>query len=325
MDKNVFCCLVCKFSTTSNSNLKKHYSSKKHIQNIESPEINVSKFHCAKCNKYYKGQSGLWAHDKKCKVQDVKKEEHQIISDDQGFIESFKRFFQQMKSSNEQALRNISEQVKLSNEQLMLSNEQIHLRLDSMSEKNHSSITTINNDIKNDITNNNTFNINVFLNEKCSKATNIDDFIKNICYELSDFNKMLENYVGGSMSILKKNMSQIPLNKRPMHYLEGEDKNQQVFHIRQNDIWKMETEINWLKQIDADDDDVLEKQTLYFALKQLDNDKLEYLRYKYSADHDYMKNHKRLNCEVTRVDLKKKLYDELINMVKLDPKIMLLE
>jgi hypothetical protein len=199
-----------------------------------------------------------------------------------------------------------------------VSNDDIQELKRMIMELKQSSITTINNEI----TNNNTFNINVFLNDKCSKAINMDDFIKNICYEFGDFNKMLEDYVGGSMSILKQNMSQIPLHKRPMHYLEGEDKNQQVFHIRQNDIWKTETEINWLKQINADDDDVLEKQTLYFALKQLDNDKLKYLRYKYSANHDYMKNHKRLNCEVTRVDKKMKLYDEVIKMISLDPKAL---
>jgi transcription elongation factor Elf1 len=305
-----FNCSICNIDAITNSRLQRHFKSNKHIQNVKSP-MEVGKFQCKICNKKYKGASGLWAHKKKCTlVCDATDNNSSIrgqeLSNNQDVIE---------------AIRQLAEQMKLSNEQVKLSNEQIHLRLDSMSEKNNSSITTINNEI----TNNNTFNINVFLNEKCSKAINMDDFIKNICYEFGDFNKMLEDYVGGSMSILKNNMNQIPLHKRPMHYLEGEDKNQQVFHIRQNDIWKMETEINWLKQIDADDDDVLEKQTLYFALKQLDNDKLKYLRYKYSANHDYMKNHKRLNCEVTRVDLKKKLYDELINMIKLDPKIMLLE
>lgn len=307
-DMNNFCCSHCKFNTVSKSKLQKHYTSKKHIQNVESPSEN-GKFQCHTCNKHYKGASGLWAHKKKCVLisNPIKSEEKNLNETD---MDVFKNMFVELKNQHESA-------VNLLKDQILLSNEQIHSRLDSMAEKSQS-ITTINNAINNEITNNNTFNINVFLKEECNKAINLDDFIKNICYEMGDFKKMLEDYVEGSMSILSKNMNQIPLNMRPMHYLEGEDNHQQIFHIRQNDIWKTETEINWLKQINADDDDVLEKQTIYFALKQLDKDKLEYLRYKYSANHDYMKNHKRLNCEVTRVDKKMKLYDEVIKMIKLE-------
>jgi hypothetical protein len=296
-----FNCSACKYATTSNNNLKKHFQSKKHELNINPPvDVIPTKFQCKKCNKYYKGHSGLWGHAKNCKMPTILQSELDIV---------------QTKLQIED-YDNVMTDILQTLKDVKQDNLELKKMVLDLKENHQSSITTINNN--NDITNNNTFNINVFLNEKCNKAINLDDFMKNMCYELADFNKMLEDYVEGSMSILRKNMSQIPLHKRPMHYLEGEDSHQQIFHIRQNDIWKTETEINWLKQINADDDDVLEKQTIYFALKQLDHDKLQYLRYNFSANHDYMKHHKRLNCEVTRVDKKMKLYDEVIKMIKLD-------
>jgi len=299
-------CLKCNINTSSENSYKKHILTKKHINNCsESP---IYAFRCGNCEKIFKSRPGYSSHKKLCK-DSIKSEETDTNKTD---LDVIKQMLVEVKIQHEST-------VNLLKDQILLSNEQIHSRLDSMSELKQPTITTINNEITNN--NNNTFNINVFLNEKCHEAINLDDFMKNIVYELGDFKKVLEDYVGGSMSIIKNNMKQIPLNKRPMHYLEGEDNNQQVFHIRQNDIWKMETEINWLKQIDADDDDELEKQTLYFALKKLDHDKLEYLRYNFSANHDYMKNHKRLNCEVTRVDLKKKLYKEIIDLITLDPRM----
>ena len=65
VEENRFNCLVCKFSTTSNTNLQKHFASKKHATS-ELPERIISNFHCKKCDKYYKELSGLWRHNKVC-------------------------------------------------------------------------------------------------------------------------------------------------------------------------------------------------------------------------------------------------------------------
>jgi hypothetical protein len=63
---------------------------------------------------------------------------------------------------------------------------------------------------------NNNFNINVFLKEVCNEALNMDTFTKNIMYEFGNVQDMLTDYVKGSISILRKNWEQIPLNKRPI-------------------------------------------------------------------------------------------------------------
>ena len=173
--------------------------------------------------------------------------------------------------------------------------------------------------ITNNTTVNNVINLNIFLTEKCGGAMNLDDFIKGICFESVNLTKMITNYVESNSCLLRKNMELLPLHIRPLHYLEGEDKHQHIFHIRQNDKWEIDTELNWFRQISADDDDGLEKQTLYFAMKQLDNDRLEYLRYNFSNNETYKENYRRLNSDVFDVDKKMKLFDEIIKIVKIDP------
>ena len=67
-DLNKFCCLICKYSTKTNANLKKHFTSKKHESNSNPPVVEVpTNFHCKTCNKYYRSKPGLWKHVKLCK------------------------------------------------------------------------------------------------------------------------------------------------------------------------------------------------------------------------------------------------------------------
>ena len=113
--------------------------------------------------------------------------------------------------------------------------------------------TTINNNNKTI----NSFNINNFLNESCGNAINFEDFIKNILFEHADSKLMIDSYVEGTCNIIKRNLEELPINKRPLHYLVGEDPHQKLMHIRQDNEWNIGTELNWMQQIHADDDDHL--------------------------------------------------------------------
>ena len=127
---------------------------------------------------------------------------------------------------------------------------------------------------------------------------------------------MINNYVDGTCNILKRNLDGLPSNKRPLHYLEGEDPNQQLVHIRQDDKWNIGTYVNWLEQIHADDDDdVVDKNPIYYALKKIYDEKLKYLGYNFHNDTDYKIQHGRLNCEISRQDLKKDVYKPITHLV----------
>ena len=84
--------------------------------------------------------------------------------------------------------------------------------------------------------------------------------------------------------------------------------------------WNIGTYVNWLEQIHADDDDeVVDKNPIYYALKKIDDEKLKYLRYNFHNDTEYKVQHGRLNCEISRQDLKKNVYKELLKIITLDP------
>lgn len=264
-----------------NSNNKRDYS--RHLNSKKHNKISefIDKFECNNCGKSYKGQSGLWKHMTVC--------------------ENDSNVLNTMIQNNESIMKALHE-IKNDNDEL----KEMLVGIT----KYPINSTTINN---------NTINLNIFLDEKCGSAMNLDDFIKGICYESVNFTKIFTNYVESNSCLLRKNIELLPLHIRPLHYLEGEDQHQHIFHIRQNDKWKIETELNWIRQLSADDDDGLEKQTLYFALKQLDNDRLEYLRYNFCNNENYKANYRLLNSEIYDVDKKMKLLDEIIKIIKIDP------
>ena len=91
-------------------------------------------------------------------------------------------------------------------------------------------------------TNNNTFNLNMFLNEKCKDAINIDDFVSNVKMQLTD----LENfgymgYVEGVSRILIKNLKDLDTYSRPIHCA---DLKREIIYIKENDVWTKENADN---------------------------------------------------------------------------------
>jgi hypothetical protein len=70
----------------------------------------------------------------------------------------------------------------------------------------------------NNTINNNNFNLNIFLNEKCKDALNIMDFINSLKVQLED----LENtgklgYVQGITKIFVRGLKELDITKRPIH------------------------------------------------------------------------------------------------------------
>jgi hypothetical protein len=100
------------------------------------------------------------------------------------------------------------------------------------------------------ITNNNThikqnFNINVFLNERCKNAINMNDFIKQIKLTLEDLdltkNKGLE--IGLSNAIIQT-ISKLSLFERPLHCT---DPKRETLYIKDNDLWEKDSDKTKIK------------------------------------------------------------------------------
>jgi hypothetical protein len=94
--------------------------------------------------------------------------------------------------------------------------------------------------IQNNITNNNSFNLNVFLNEKCKDALNIMDFVNSLQLKLTDFEETGRlGYVEGISKIIVNGLKQMDVHKRPIHCT---DVKRETMYVKDKDVWEKENE-----------------------------------------------------------------------------------
>lgn len=93
------------------------------------------------------------------------------------------------------------------------------------------------NSVPQTITNNNTFNLQLFLNEECKNAMNMGDFIKTIKLSLDDLDYSLKNGKMESVAnIFIKELKGLDKIERPIHCTKSDTSN--VLYIKENNIWE---------------------------------------------------------------------------------------
>ena len=103
--------------------------------------------------------------------------------------------------------------------------------------------------------NNNKISINVFLNERCKGAMNLDEFVDNVKVTLEDLNYTKDNgYVKGISNIFVKHLTDMEPTERPIHC---SDKKRLQFYVKEEDTWKKDSEH---KKINKTIQDVTMKQ-----------------------------------------------------------------
>jgi hypothetical protein len=170
---------------------------------------------CDFCSKEFKCRSGLWKHNKKCK----EKVENITSSTD---------------TVNLQMLTNLVMEVVKQNKELISVNSDLTTKLVDVRNITHSSI---NNYTQN---NNKTFNLNVFLNETCKDAMNINDFVDSIELQVSDLEDVGKlGFVEGISNIIVKNLKALDIHKRPVHCA---DKKREIIYVKDENKWEKEND-----------------------------------------------------------------------------------
>ena len=90
------------------------------------------------------------------------------------------------------------------------------------------------------------FNINIFLNEKCKGALNIDEFIEKMQLTLNnlDFTKT-NGLVDGISNIFIENMNKLSLYERPVHCT---DTKRDILYIKDKDAWEKDIDKSKIKE-----------------------------------------------------------------------------
>jgi hypothetical protein len=220
-------CKLCDYICCKKQHIIQHFKTKRHIFNKETFVSKsgknwkpVEKFDC-ECGKHYENKSGLWKHKQKCNFSEKQNSEDHKVAIEPSTKEIIDLMRLQMIENQE--LRKI-----------MLSQQQQIVEMASKT-----SITNTNTNCNN-INNNNTFNLQVFLNEKCKDALNINEFVDTIKMRLTDLENFGQlGYVEGVSRIFINGLNELDAYKRPIHC---SDLKRDVLYIKDNNQWAKETD-----------------------------------------------------------------------------------
>ena len=225
-----FFCETCNYKCSKQSEYTKHLSTVKHANQQMSTNVNNKNPKCnnlymCNCGKAYKERTGLWKHKKKCFQQ------NNIIIDD-NILNN-----QEYSNSQELNTQHIEKMVKYLMEEntefkhlLMEQNKQIieqNNRMIEIAKKTGHNITT-----------NNSFNLNMYLNETCKDALNIMDFVNQLQIGINDLEETGRlGFADGISKIFINGLKQLDVSNRPVHC---SDSKRETLYIKSNNEWNKE-------------------------------------------------------------------------------------
>jgi hypothetical protein len=267
---NIYC-EICDFKCSRPTEYARHLSTAKHTRLTSHDNKNTENtlYKCI-CGNEYKHRQSLYNHKKNCIditdlnyknkiIEDLMKQNNELkeliieqkeekqelkeviieqCSHSKKMLEIAQDQAEEQYEHNKKVLELAQEQKEIALEQKELTIEQNETQKELMKQIKEKGIGTTN------ITNNNQFNLSVFLNETCKDAMNIDEFYKVI----KDFKmphsliEAFENtkHATGISNCIDAIMDSVPVNKRPIHC---SDLKREIMHYKHNNNWEKEKEI----------------------------------------------------------------------------------
>jgi len=253
-------CSSCSYRCSQKCDWMKHIITKKHIRlNSNLLNSNSSKKHKCKCGKEYIHLCSLCKHRKKC---NFKIDETVTRSKDESYSTI---------STNEMVLKLIEQNTELQKQIMELSKQ-----------------TTIVNNTQNinNTTNNNQFNLSVFLNETCKDALNIDDFMDSLQLTVNDIEETGRlGFVQGMTRIFLQGLKDLDINRRPFHCT---DIKRETVYVKDQNKWEKET---------------TEKKIMKQALNQVVRKNLKMIHVWREEHPDYLRSNTKDNDEYLKISL----------------------
>jgi hypothetical protein len=202
---NFFYCNSCDFTCCKRSDYNRHIQTLKHHRKLNGNKKNADLI--CQCGKQYVSISGLWKHNKKCDYKPLEINNINNNSNNNKII------------TNDLIIKLIEQNEKLQNQIIELSKEK--------------QIITNNNCNNNN--NNKTFNLQLFLNETCKNAMNLNQFVNNIDITMDDLkNTRINGLVEGVSNIIIRGLKQLEVHERPIHCT---DLKRDTLYIKDNEKW----------------------------------------------------------------------------------------
>ena len=218
-------CEKCKYKTNVKCNFDKHLLTAKH-KNTDKNYEKYKLFICD-CGKDYKHRQSLYSHRKRCRYLNSLN-----IDNDNNDGNNLENILLKMVDENKEIKNIIMQQYNTIQEQQKSINE--------LTNKYE------NNTINNTIMQNNSFNLNIFLNEKCRDALNMSEFIESLQIKLKDLEYTKNNGINeGITNVFLDGLKELGIYKRPIHC---SDLKREILYVKDNDIWNKDEDKSKVKE-----------------------------------------------------------------------------
>lgn len=240
-------CKECHYITGNKNNFKKHLNTLKHqnttkynkkLQNV-AQSCKIENFLC-NCGKKYKHRASLYNHKKTCEFIEMDISENIITENIQGHGIS--------SDEKNNHLIKVEDQMDYKQMFLTLLNENKEFKDILIKQQNQicdlipkvgNTVNTVNNV-------NQKLNINIFLNEKCKDALNINEFVKNIEIDLEQIDYTKTNGLAEGLSnAIIENMNKLSVFERPLHCTDAK---RETLYIKDNDNWEKDDDKTKIKK-----------------------------------------------------------------------------
>jgi len=228
-----YSCEMCKYSCNVECQWIRHQSGKKHLDKLtnQSTDQDKKSHVCAVCNKIYLSRTSLWKHSKVCTGDTQRRHEYIYkyvdIDKDDIYDAPEKPNHNIIQLSDDLLLEMIINQNKTLIAQNTEFKEIIIEQNAKMLEYSKKPTT---------ISNNNHFNLNLFLNETCKDAMTLTEFVNSL--QISSYNVEytgIHGYVAGISKIFMDGLRQLEVNMRPIHCT---DLKREILYIKEADAWE---------------------------------------------------------------------------------------
>ena len=253
--KVIYNCEKCNYNTPKKTDYFRHLNTKKHLkkisrkQNENKKNFNTEKtkknentiLEMCECGKKFKTRGGLWKHKKKCNIE--------IILHQKNVSKKCFQMFPNVsmiptpsetenKLSVEDELKHLQlQKAKLEVAKLKKEIENLDNPQTSTNSLTNELVETIGKIAGNNNCNNtNNISINMYLNENCKNAMNLEDFVRNISVSLQDLDYSKQNgYAKGITNIFMKKLADLEPTKRPIHC---SDTKRLQFYVKDANKWE---------------------------------------------------------------------------------------
>lgn len=208
-----FVCESCDFKCSKKGDWSRHLQSRKHntTNTTDFAILHQSIEYICECGKSYKYRGSLHNHKKSCikSVDDVNYNKNGI-KEEEG--DDYKKMFITLLEKYDNLQNTLMEVIP---------------KVGNNSTTNH-----------NIINNDNKFNINVFLDEKCKDAMNLKDFVESIHMSISDLENIGEKGFTQSVSnIIIDKLNSLDVYHRPLHCSNNK---RETLYVKDDNKWEEE-------------------------------------------------------------------------------------